>query len=72
MLGPISLHVTDSYDGGEGMLDVRLLGLPLQRKRGPELARGEALRYLEGVGRRAPRCSSQSQSRARARLEIGA
>jgi hypothetical protein len=46
MLGPISLHVTDSYDGRGGRLEVRLLRLPLQRKRDPELAQGQALRYL--------------------------
>jgi Family of unknown function (DUF6544) len=49
MLGPISLHVTDSYDAGEGLLEVRLLGLALQRQRGPELARGEAFRYLAEI-----------------------
>jgi hypothetical protein len=49
MLGPVSLRVTDSYDAGEGLLDVRLLGLPLQRKRGPELAQGEAFRYLAEI-----------------------
>lgn len=49
MLGPISLLVTDRYDAGEGLLEVRLLGLPLQRKRGPELALGEAFRYLAEI-----------------------
>lgn len=44
--GPLALRVTDSYDGKDGLLDVRLLGLPVQRKRGPELAQGEAMRYL--------------------------
>ena len=46
VLGSLSLRVTDSYDGAEGRLDVRILGLPLQRNRGPELAKGEAFRYL--------------------------
>lgn len=49
LLGPVSLHVTDSYQAGEGLLEVRLLGLPLQRTRGPELARGEAYRYLAEI-----------------------
>jgi hypothetical protein len=49
LLGPISLRVTDSYDAGSGALDVRLLGLPLQRNRGPELALGEAFRYLAEI-----------------------
>ena len=46
ILGPLSLHVTDSYREDEGLLQVRLLGLPLQSKRGGELAAGEAFRYL--------------------------
>ena len=46
MLGPISLRVTDSYQEEQGLLEVRLGGLPLQRNRGPELGRGEAFRYL--------------------------
>ena len=46
MLGPISLRVSDSYQGENGLLEVRLGRLPLQRKRGPELSRGEAFRYL--------------------------
>jgi len=49
MLGPVSLRVTDSYDAGAGLLEVRLLGLPLQRKRGPELAEGEVFRYLAEI-----------------------
>jgi Family of unknown function (DUF6544) len=49
MLGPLGLRVTDSYLGGEGMLEVRMLGLPLQRRRGPELAKGEAYRYLAEI-----------------------
>jgi len=46
MFGPLSLRVMDSYDGVEGVLEVRLLGLPLRRNRGSELAQGEAFRYL--------------------------
>jgi hypothetical protein len=49
MLGPLALRVTDSYDGHEGSLEVRALGLPVQRTRGPELARGEAFRYLAEI-----------------------
>lgn len=49
VLGPISVRVTDSYEAGKGQLDVRVLGLPLQRKRGPDLARGEAFRYLAEI-----------------------
>lgn len=49
MLGPVALSVTDSYDGRDGLLEVRLLGLPLQRNRGPELALGEAFRYLAEI-----------------------
>lgn len=40
------LRVVDGYDGEEGRLDVRLLGLPLKRQRGPEITEGEILRYL--------------------------
>jgi hypothetical protein len=46
ILGPLALRVIDSYDGTDGRLEVRLLGFPLQRESGPELARGEAFRYL--------------------------
>jgi len=49
MLGPISLRVTDGYRPPEGSLEVRLLGLPLRRDRGPEVARGEAFRYLAEI-----------------------
>jgi len=45
----VAVRVTDGYDGSDGQLDVRLLMLPLQRRRGPELARAEALRYLAEV-----------------------
>lgn len=46
LLGPLALRVVDDYDSGAGALTVSLFGLPLQRQRGPETTRGEALRYL--------------------------
>jgi hypothetical protein len=46
LLGPCSLHVVDDYADGDGKLEVRLFGLPLQRQRGIETVTGEALRYL--------------------------
>ena len=46
VLGPLGLRVVDDYADGDGVLEVRLLGLPLQRQRGPETTAGEALRYL--------------------------
>jgi len=49
ILGPLSLRVVDRYDAGDGLLEARLLGLPLQRRRGPELAEGEAYRYLAEI-----------------------
>jgi hypothetical protein len=49
LIGPISLRVADTYDRGVGLLEVRLLGLPLQRDRGPQLAQGEAFRYLAEI-----------------------
>lgn len=49
LLGPLTMRVADAYDGTEGRLDVSLLGLPLRRERGPELARGEAFRYLAEI-----------------------
>jgi hypothetical protein len=49
ILGPISMRVIDSYDEEDGRLEVRLLGIPVQRKRGPEPARGEAYRYLAEI-----------------------
>ena len=49
IVGPVALRVTDSYDGTDGLLAVRLAGLPLQRKRGRGLARGEAFRYLAEI-----------------------
>jgi hypothetical protein len=49
ILPPASLRVLDGYDGIQGRLEVRLLGLPLQRQRGPELSLGEAFRYLAEI-----------------------
>jgi hypothetical protein len=46
LLGPLALSVVDEYAEGDGELEVRLLGLPLQRQREPETVAGEALRYL--------------------------
>jgi hypothetical protein len=46
VLGPIALEVVDGCAHGEGGLDVRALGLPIQRQRGPETSVGEAMRYL--------------------------
>jgi len=43
---PIAIRVVDEYAGGEGRLEARLLGIPMQRQTGPETAAGEALRYL--------------------------
>lgn len=49
MLGPIAMRVTDSYDGSDGRLEVRFVGISLQRQRGPQLAQGEAYRYLAEI-----------------------
>jgi hypothetical protein len=46
LLGSLALSVVDEYADGDGRLEVRLFGLPLQRQRGPETVAGEALRYL--------------------------
>jgi hypothetical protein len=41
------LRVVDRFADGDGLLEARLLGLiPVMRQSGPELAVGEALRYL--------------------------
>ena len=42
----LSLRVHDWYRAGEGALEGRLLGLPVLRSRGPEVVKGEAMRYL--------------------------
>jgi hypothetical protein len=49
ILGPLSIRVTDSYRQPDGLLELKALGLPLRRTRGPELAQGEALRYLAEI-----------------------
>lgn len=49
LAGPLALRVTDSFDSGRGLLEVRVLGLPLQRQRGADLALGEAFRYLAEI-----------------------
>jgi hypothetical protein len=41
--------VTDSYQASHGLLEVRLLGLPLQCQRGAQLALGETFRYLAEI-----------------------
>src|SRR5919108_31860 len=46
LVGPLALRVVDDYADGDGKLEVRLFGLPLQRQRDPETVAGEALRYL--------------------------
>lgn len=49
--GPLGQRVTDSYNSRDGLLEVRLLGLPIRRKHDAELARGEAFRYLAEIPR---------------------
>ena len=49
ILGPLSLRVTDSYQPPDGLLEARMLGLPMQRNREPQLAQGEAFRYLDEI-----------------------
>ena len=61
VVGPIGLRVIDSYDGRDGLLEVRLLGLPLQRKRGAEIAEGEAFRYLAEIAWVPPAILANSQ-----------
>jgi hypothetical protein len=46
LLGPLAMRVVDGYADEHGELAVRLLGLPIQRRRGHETSIGEALRYL--------------------------
>ena len=47
LLPGLSIRVRDAFVDGEGILEARLLGLPLARLRGtPELARGELMRFL--------------------------
>jgi hypothetical protein len=49
ILGPLSLRVLDSYQPPKGRVEVRLLGAPVQRKTGTDLAMGEAFRYLAEI-----------------------
>jgi hypothetical protein len=46
VVGPVAIKVVDEYAAADGRLEVRLLGLPVQRQHGPETVVGEALRYL--------------------------
>jgi hypothetical protein len=46
LAGPLAVTVTDELAAGVGALRVRLLGLPVQSQEGPELAVGQAMRYL--------------------------
>jgi len=46
LVGPVAIRVVDEYADGDGKLEVRALGLPMQRQSGPEIITGEALRYL--------------------------
>lgn len=46
LVAPVALHVVDRFADDDGELAVRLFRMPLQRQRGPEVAAGEALRYL--------------------------
>lgn len=46
IVGPLALRVVDEYADGDGKLEVRLLGIPVQRQGGRETVLGEALRYL--------------------------
>jgi hypothetical protein len=42
----VSMRVVDRYIAGEGVLEARVFGVPLMRRRGPHMAEGEAMRYL--------------------------
>jgi hypothetical protein len=46
IVGPIVIRVVDEYAAGEGRLEARLLGVPLQRQSGAATTAGEVLRYL--------------------------
>ena len=43
---PLAIRVFDGYSGGRGKLEARVLGVPVMRQSGPDIAAGEALRYL--------------------------
>jgi hypothetical protein len=46
LAGPLAIEVRDELAGDDGRLEVRALGLPLQRRTDRATVRGEALRYL--------------------------
>lgn len=46
LLPPLSLSIVDRYSGDDGSLEGRVLGIRVIRQTGPELAVGEAMRYL--------------------------
>lgn len=46
LFGPLAMTVVDECGAGAGALTVRLLGVPVARQSGPEMAVGEAIRYL--------------------------
>ena len=48
-LGPLSINVVDRYRDGAGLLEARVLGVPVMRQRGQETAEGEAMRYLAEI-----------------------
>ncbi len=43
---PLAIRVFDGYSDGRGRLEARVLGVPVMRQTGPDVAAGEALRYL--------------------------
>jgi hypothetical protein len=43
---PLAIRVFDGYSGGRGKLEARVLGVPVMRQRGLDIAVGEAFRYL--------------------------
>lgn len=43
---PLAIRVFDGYSGGRGKLEARVLGVPVMRQSGSEIAAGQALRYL--------------------------
>jgi Family of unknown function (DUF6544) len=43
---PLAIRVFDGYSGGRGKLEARVLGVPVMRQSGSEVAAGEVLRYL--------------------------
>jgi len=42
----VSMRVLDGYATGRGRLEARLFRVPVMRSSGPEMAEGEAIRYL--------------------------